>query len=119
MREDGINNYHVEWLGLTLEHVIGKRLPEVIGDELFAIVEPYVSECLAGKPVEFEVEVPHRSGELQFLHCRFQPEWRDGKVVGLVSAGTNIPPSNAPSNVSVPVRSHSVSSLRIRSGFSR
>jgi PAS domain S-box-containing protein len=92
LRYKFVNKYDAErlaeWLGLTLEHVIGKRLPEVIGDELFAIVEPYVSECLAGKPVEFEVEVPRRSG--QFLYCRFAPEWRDGKVVGLVSAGTNI-----------------------------
>jgi PAS domain S-box-containing protein len=94
LRYKFVNKFHAErlaeWLGLTLEHVIGKSLPEVIGGELFAIVEPYVSECLAGKPVEFEVEVPSRSGEPQFLHCRFAPEWRDGKVVGLVSAGTNI-----------------------------
>ena len=85
-----VNRCHVQRLGLTSEQVIGKRVPEVIGDKAFAIVEPYVGECLSGKAVEFETEVPYQSGEPQFMHCRFEPEWSDGKVVGIVSAGTDI-----------------------------
>jgi PAS domain S-box-containing protein len=94
LRYKFLNRYHAEQLkgrlGLTPEQVIGKRFPEVIGDKLFAIFEPYIRECLAGKEVEFEVEAPDQTGEPQFMHLRFQPEWRDGKVAGLVSAGTNI-----------------------------
>jgi PAS domain S-box-containing protein len=85
-----INRYRAERLGLAPEQVIGKRMPEVIGDKVFAIVEPHVRECLAGKAVECEVAVPCQAGEPQFVHCRFEPEWRDGKVVGLVAATTNI-----------------------------
>jgi PAS domain S-box-containing protein len=62
----------------------------VLGAKFFAIIEPHVRECLAGKSVEFEVEVPFEGAEWQYLHLRFVPEWKDGKVVGLVSAGTNI-----------------------------
>jgi PAS domain S-box-containing protein len=62
----------------------------VIGDKLFAIFEPYVRECLAGKAVEFEIEMPYQAGEPQFLQLRLQPKWKDGKVVGLVAAGTDI-----------------------------
>jgi PAS domain S-box-containing protein len=79
-----------ERLGVMPEQVIGKRLPEVFGDKLFAIFEPYVRECLAGKAVEFEVELPCLAGAPQFLQCRLEPEWKDGKVVRLVSAGTDI-----------------------------
>jgi PAS domain S-box-containing protein len=85
-----INRYRAERLGLAPEQVIGKRMPEVIGDKIFAIVEPHVRECLAGEAVECEVAVPCEAGEPQFMHCRFEPEWRDGKVVGLVAATTNI-----------------------------
>jgi PAS domain S-box-containing protein len=85
-----INRRHTEQHGLTPEQIIGKRVPEVIGDKAFAIVEPYIRESLAGKAVEFEVEVPYQAGESQFVHCCFEPEWRDGKVVGLVSATTDI-----------------------------
>jgi PAS domain S-box-containing protein len=94
LRYKFVNRHRLEhlkhWLGLTVEQVIGKRIPEVIGDSTFAIVEPYMYECLAGKSVEFEVEVPFEAAEPQYLHCRFEPDWRDGKVVGLVSAETNI-----------------------------
>jgi PAS domain S-box-containing protein len=85
-----INRYRAERLGLAPEQVIGKSIPEVIGDKVFAIVEPHVRECLAGNSVECEVAVPCESAEPQFMHCRFEPEWRDGKVVGLVAATTNI-----------------------------
>ncbi len=94
LRYKFINKYHAErlkeHLGLTPEQVIGKPLPEVLGDKFFAIIEPYLRECLGGKAVECEVEVPFESAEARYLHCRFEPEWRDGKVVGLVAAGTNI-----------------------------
>jgi PAS domain S-box-containing protein len=89
-----INRCHserlMEWRGITADEVIGKRLQEVIGDEFFAVIEPYVCECLAGKSVEFDVEVPVETTESRQLHVRFEPEWRDGKVVGLVSAGTDV-----------------------------
>jgi PAS domain S-box-containing protein len=94
LRYKFINRYHAERLfhrfGLAPEQVIGKRVPEVIGDELFTVIEPYVRECLAGKAVEFDIELPYSAWAAQFVHFRLEPEWRDGKVVGLVSAGTDI-----------------------------
>jgi PAS domain S-box-containing protein len=85
-----VNRHLAERHGLTPEQIIGKSVLEVIGDEAFAVVEPYVRECLAGKTVEFEVEVPDHSGEPQFMHCSCEPEWKEGKVVGFVAAITNI-----------------------------
>ena len=94
LRYKFINRFHagrlMDQLDLAPEDVIGKRMPEVIGDKVFAIVEPYVRKCLGGEAVEFEIEVPEKTGEPRFIHCRFEPEWRKGKVVGLVLAGTNI-----------------------------
>src|SRR5262249_20806967 len=85
-----VNKHLAERFGLTPEQIIGKRAPEVIGEKPFTSVERYLSECLAGKTVEYEVEVPDAAGELQFMHCSVEPEWRDGKVVGLVAAITNV-----------------------------
>jgi PAS domain-containing protein len=36
------------------------------------------------------VEVPGELGEPRSLHCNLEPEWSEGKVVGLVSAGSDI-----------------------------
>jgi hypothetical protein len=89
-------------------HRLGKRMPEVTGDKVFAIIEPQVRECHVGEAVECEVAVPCQAGEPQFMHCRFEREWREGKVVGLVAATTSIyqqrPLSARAKRCSVPVR---------------
>jgi PAS domain S-box-containing protein len=94
LRYKFINRYHAERLverfGVTREQVIGKRVPEVIGDKAFAIAEPHIRECLAGKAVEFEVEVPDPAGEPRCLHCHLEPEWKESNVVGLVMAAIDI-----------------------------
>ena len=87
-----VNRYYAERLGLTPEQVVGKPIPAVIGDKAWATLEPFFRECLSGKPVEFDVEVemPYQTSDPQFTHCCYEPEWQDGKVVGLLAAITNI-----------------------------
>jgi PAS domain S-box-containing protein len=85
-----VNRHYAERLGLTPEQIIGKRISEVLGEKAYATLEHYIGECLAGKSLEFETEVPYRVGEPQFMHCYYEPEWRDGKVVGLIATVTNI-----------------------------
>src|SRR5258707_672670 len=85
-----VNRHYAERLGLTAEQIIGKRIPEVLGEKAYAAIDRYVGECLAGNAVEFEVEVPYQVGEPQFMHCCYEPESKEGKVVGLVAAITII-----------------------------
>jgi PAS domain S-box-containing protein len=87
-----VNRHYAERLGLTPEQVIGKPIPAVIGAKAWATFEPFFRECLTGKPVEFdlEVELPNQPTDPQFTHCCYEPEWQNGKVVGLVAAITNI-----------------------------
>jgi PAS domain S-box-containing protein len=87
LRYKFINRYHARRLkgrlGLTPDQVIGRRVPEVLGDELFAIVEPYVRECLAGNAVD-----PDRRAAVLASPLRAGVERQQS--VGLVSAGTDI-----------------------------
>jgi PAS domain S-box-containing protein len=87
-----VNKHYAEWHGLPPEQVVGKYAPEVLGEQAWATCEPYFRECLDGKAIEFELEVDlhYPTGERQFVHCCYEPEWRDGKVVGLIAAITNI-----------------------------
>jgi PAS domain S-box-containing protein len=87
-----VNKHYAERRGLTPEQVVGKRVPEVVGDKSWAIFEPYFRQCLAGEAIEFELEVEllHLPGEPQFVHCYYEPEWRDDKVVGMIAAITDI-----------------------------
>jgi PAS domain S-box-containing protein len=88
-----VNRHYAERHGLTPEQVVGRRIPEVVGEKAWAAFEPYFRECLAGRAIEFEIEDDshHRPGESQFLRCRYEPEWSDGRVIGLIAESTNIP----------------------------
>ena len=52
-----VNGHYAERHGLTPEQVIGKRVPEVVGEKAWTSLQPYLRECLAGKAIEFELEV--------------------------------------------------------------
>jgi PAS domain S-box-containing protein len=87
-----VNRHWAERRRLKPEQVIGKRIWEVVGEEDWAMFGHYVRACLAGNAIEFELELefPYRPGEPQFVHSCYEPEWRNGKVVGLIAAITNI-----------------------------
>ncbi len=86
-----VNRHYAERRGLTPEQVVGKSVLEVVGEKAWATFDPYFRECLAGKAIEFELEVDLPcASEPQFVHCSYEPEWRDDKVVGLIAAITNI-----------------------------
>jgi PAS domain S-box-containing protein len=87
-----VNTHYAERHGVTPEQVIGKRVRDVVGERIWAIFEPYFREGFAGKAIEFELEVdlPYRAGRPQFVRYCYEPEWSDGKVVGLLAAITNI-----------------------------
>jgi PAS domain S-box-containing protein len=93
IRYNFVNTHYAEWYGFTPEQVVGKCIPEVVGEKAWAMFQPHFRECLAGKVIEleFEIDLPYRPGEPQFVHCCFEPERRgDGKIVGLIAAITNI-----------------------------
>jgi len=62
---------------------VGRTLREVVGEETFAFVEPYLLRVLAGEEVAFERSVVRRDGSAGVRSVRYLPE-RDpsGKVSG-------------------------------------
>jgi PAS domain S-box-containing protein len=87
-----VNRHYAKRWGLTPGQMVGKRVREVVGERAWATFEPFFHDCLSGKALEFELEVdlPFPTDELQFVHCCYEPEWRDGEIVGLIAAITNI-----------------------------
>jgi PAS domain S-box-containing protein len=86
-----VNKPYAERFGLTPEDCIGKRVPEVVGEEAYRSFGQHVEAALRGEPVEFEVEIPYEGIGKHFMHCSYAPELdADGKVVGFVAAITDI-----------------------------
>jgi PAS domain S-box-containing protein len=86
-----VNKTYADRFGFRPEDVIGKRIPEIVGEEAFAAIRQYVDAALAGKPQEHEIRVPSGQSGERFMHMVYVPE-RDerGRVGGLIAAISDI-----------------------------
>jgi PAS domain S-box-containing protein len=82
-----INKTYADRFGYRPQDVIGRRIPEIIGEAAFAALRQYIDAALAGKSQEHEVTVPlPHEGERQ-MHMMYVPEFDErGGVRGLVAA---------------------------------
>jgi PAS domain S-box-containing protein len=78
------NNSYESWFGLRSEEFIGRHVREVIGEEAYERVRPFVERALNGEHVEFEMVVPRGGGEARILRTHYVPDLRDdGSIAGL------------------------------------
>ena len=68
-----VNRPYAARFGLTPTDVVGRRIPEVLGEAAYTTLRPYVDEVTTGRAVEFEVEVPYPAGP-RHMHCAYVPE---------------------------------------------
>src|SRR5262245_13780283 len=69
-----VNRSYAERFGATAESVLGKRIPDLIGEQAFRAIKPFVDRTLAGERVEFEIEVPYETLQPRFMHCIYVPD---------------------------------------------
>ena len=76
---------------MTPEQIIGKTLPEVLGQDAYEIIRPHVQRALQGDLVQYEVEVPYERIGRRFMRIAYVSEKdRRGKVTGWISAISDI-----------------------------
>ena len=85
------NKAYGDKFGLKPEDCIGKTVSEVVGEDAYRILLPYLETTFRGTPVEFETELSYSTIGTHFVHCSYAPEFDvNGKVIGLVAAITDI-----------------------------
>ena len=86
-----VNKAYAERFGLMPEQVIGKRIPEVVGEEAYASVRHHVEATLAGSRVEYEVNIPYQTIGRRYIHVINVPNLdARGKVVGFTGVMNDI-----------------------------
>ena len=91
MRFRFVNRAYAERFGLTPDEVVGRRIPDVLGDEAFEAIRPYVDEALAGQRVEFETDVPYDTIGRRHMQVQYVPQvGDDGWVPGYVAVISDI-----------------------------
>jgi PAS domain S-box-containing protein len=79
------NRSYERWFGLSRAEVEARHPREVLGDEAFDLVEPYVLRALRGETVTFQTPMPYRRGGERFIEATYIPHLGpDRSVLGLV-----------------------------------
>lgn len=92
LRMLSVNATFEEWLGIAPADVLGMKLKDVIGPELFAQREPQLLRALAGEHVQFEL-CSTALGITRDLQNIYVPDVQaDGRVAGVYVLTTDITP---------------------------
>ncbi|MBU5612960.1 transporter substrate-binding domain-containing protein [Geomonas sp. Red51] len=67
------NGTYLRYRDLTLEQVVGRTVPEVVGEAYFAKVKHHLDACLAGQSVRFETEEAYPDRGVRVISVTFTP----------------------------------------------
>lgn len=71
--------------------MVGRTVSEGIGEAAYETIRPYIDEALAGRAVEFEVEIPYRLVGPRYMRCAYAPDLgADGAVRGFVVVSSDV-----------------------------
>ena len=80
------NDEYTRWFGLTREQVIGRRVEEVLGEDVWRSIGPRIDAALAGQFVDYESEARYAHGGNRWIHVTYTPHLGEGgDVAGLVA----------------------------------
>lgn len=80
------NGTYREWLGLSTRETVGHGIREVLGEDAYAAILPYVRRALAGERVTYESSVTYRNGGRRDIRASYVPDISPaGEVRGFVS----------------------------------
>ncbi|HYO65391.1 MAG TPA: PAS domain S-box protein, partial [Archangium sp.] len=80
------NQAYERWFGEKREHLLGRAMPEVLGEAAYASIQGAVQSALSGRRMCFERVVPYRAGGTRMVRADYVPHvLPDGRVAGFVA----------------------------------
>jgi diguanylate cyclase (GGDEF)-like protein/PAS domain S-box-containing protein len=86
-----INHTGAAWFGRSTASLLGSHMREVVGEEVFAEIQPYYEQAFAGNRTTFEQELPCADGNTRWLQLTLVPDLNQeehGKTIYVL--GSNI-----------------------------
>jgi PAS domain S-box-containing protein len=68
------NKTYYDWFGHDIATMTGRTMQEVLGDDGYEKVRPYVERVLGGEPVKFEALIPYARGGARHVECSYFPD---------------------------------------------
>ena len=86
-----VNKPYAERFGLRPQDIVGRPIRDVLGEEAYANIEPYVDAALRGERREFEMELACREIGAHYVWGACEPEFDEvGQVTGFVTTVLDI-----------------------------
>ncbi len=82
------NDRYREWFGVRSETMVGKTIPEAMGEVFYAPRRAALERCLSGHGSYLEIE-EERRGRKRVISTTYLPHLRDGKVHGIYVLSTD------------------------------
>jgi PAS domain S-box-containing protein len=83
------NKTYRDSFGKTKGEIEGRTVREILGEEAFSAIQPYMEKALGGQSVSFEAKVPFQENEIRNLFVTYSPDFdANGVVRGVAVAAT-------------------------------
>ncbi|MBV8742824.1 MAG: PAS domain-containing protein, partial [Sinobacteraceae bacterium] len=80
-----VNRRFAERFAMNVDDIIGRTIPEIVGETAYRSFAEYVERALGGEAVDFELEIPYSGGSRQ-MRCSYMPHFDDaGRAVAFVA----------------------------------
>ncbi len=78
-----VNRAYEHWFGLSPSQALGRTIREVLGEQLYRSVRPYVERALSGEQVSFTTEILSQGGQPRAVEATYVPDCEEqGDVRG-------------------------------------
>ena len=78
-----VNRAYEQWLGFSPSQALGRTIREVLGEQLYRSVRPYVERALSGEQVSFTTEILSQGGQPRAVEATYVPDCEEqGDVRG-------------------------------------
>lgn len=81
-----VNRYYEQWHGVSEDQILGRKVEDILGPDLYPTIKPRIEEALAGHTVNFQSEGAYPDGQKRHTDATFVPRLDGaGAVVGFFS----------------------------------
>ena len=80
-----VNGYFEDWFGRAPDDFIGMHMREILGDEEYGQLAPFLAAVAAGEEVAFDARSRHRDGSMRDLSVRYVPQSDGARYDGFLA----------------------------------